>query len=147
MRPVELAGAYAGLATAGQPTDVHIVRRILGVGGDVLYDAAASRNATGDGLDAAVAVQVRSALEQTMCCGGGAASAALGGDVPQFGMTGTVLSGNHAWFAGSTPDLTTVVFAGREGTGPLLAGGGLPAEVWRSYMGQAADPAGQDFAD
>ena len=98
-------------------------------------------------LDAGIAVQIRSALEQAICCGTGT-QAAFGGDVAQFGQTGITLGGQPAWFAGSTPDLTTVVWTGaHEGTDGLLSGGGLPARMWRSYMEQAADATGQEFPD
>ena len=55
--------------TGGRPTDLHIARRVRGADGAVLYDAATRPPVTGSGLDAAVAVQVRPALQQAMCCG------------------------------------------------------------------------------
>ena len=79
-----------------------------------------------------------------MCCGTGA-EAALGGDVAQFGKPGRTPGDREAWFAGSTPDLTTVVWAGsRDGDAPL-SGAVLPGQLWRSYMEQAAHAGGLEF--
>ncbi|HEY7068888.1 MAG TPA: hypothetical protein VH479_02190 [Acidimicrobiales bacterium] len=128
---VDMAEAYATFATAGRRPDVHVVGRILAADGTVLYDAASRPAISGPALDPGIAVQVRNALEQEICCGS-AADTALGGDVAQFGQIGRVPVG-PAWFAGSTPDLTTVVW------------GGLSAQVWHSYMEQAAGAAGAGF--
>jgi len=135
VEPVALAEAYATFATAGRRPDVHVVGRILAADGTVLYDAASRPALPGPALDPGIAVQVRNALEQGICCGSGT-EAALGGDVAQLGQSGSTQGDRDAWFAGSTPDLTTVVWT---------AGGGLPAQVWRSYTEQAADPTGQEF--
>jgi membrane peptidoglycan carboxypeptidase len=77
-----------------------------------------------------------------------AIAAALGcteGNVRVFGKPGRTPGGREAWFAGSTPDLTTVAWAGiHDGDAPL-DGAVLPRELWRSYMEQAADPDGLAF--
>jgi len=143
-KPVELAEAYATFAAAGRRPDVHTIGRILAADGTVLYDAASRPGLAGSALDAGIAVQVRSALEQAICCGTGT-EALLGGDVAQFGKTGLTQGGLQAWFAGSTPDLTTVAWTGApEGDSPI-SGAGLPSQLWRSYMEQAAHAAGLEF--
>jgi membrane peptidoglycan carboxypeptidase len=108
-----------------------VVGRILAADGTVLYDAASRPALLGPALDPGIAVQVRHALEQGICCGSGT-EAGLGGDVAQFGQWGSTQGDLDAWFAGSTPDLTTVVW------------GGLPAQAWRSYTEQAG-ATGQEF--
>jgi membrane peptidoglycan carboxypeptidase len=136
--PIDLAGAYATFATAGRRVDLHAVRRVLSADGSILYDRDATAGpAAGESvLDPDVARQVRSAMEQAICCGTGI-EAALPGGVAQFGKTGTAPSESDAWFAGSTPSLTTVVWVGRVDSAqpiPGLTGGGTPARIWRLFM-------------
>jgi membrane peptidoglycan carboxypeptidase len=69
----------------------------------------------------------------------------LGGDVAQFGKTGRTQGGLQAWFAGSTPDLTTVAWTGAHDGDSPISGAGLPSQLWRSYMEQAAHAAGLEF--
>lgn len=136
VNPIDLAGAYAIFAMAGQPVDLHAVRRVLGADGSVRYDASARPTEGGPVLDPDLAVQVRSAMEQAICCGTGT-EAALPGGVAQFGKTGTTGSQTDGWFAGSTPGLTTVVWVGRLDSPqpiPGLTGGGTPARIWRLFM-------------
>ena len=137
--PTALAGAYATFATGGARPDLHVIRRLLDDEGRVLYDAASRPAEPTHVLDRDVAIEVRQAMEQVICCGTGA-EARLEGDVAQFGKTGTTSRATDAWFAGSTPGLTTVVWAGsiegvEENTG--LTGGGAPARIWKAFMERA----------
>lgn len=136
VNPIDLAGAYATFATAGRAVDLHAVRRILGPGGDVLYDATARPTPAAPLLDPAAALVVRDAMEQAICCGTGT-QASLGPGVAEFGNAGTTGSQADGWFAGSTPALTTVVWVGKmdpAAAGPGITSGGAPAEAWKSFM-------------
>lgn len=135
VNPVDLTRAYATFARAGRPVELHIVRRVLSPDGETLYDTAGQADADAV-LDPTIAVEVRAAMEQAICCGTGA-EAALPGDVAQFGMTGSTGGQADAWFAGSTPELTTVVWVGRLDSPepiPGLTGGGVPARIWKTFM-------------
>ena len=68
---------------------------------------------------------------------------------PQIGKTGTGQEYRDAWFGGSVPQLTTVVWVGfPEGqismqplkTRITVFGGTWPAEIWRAYMSRAVAP-------
>ncbi|HEY0271140.1 MAG TPA: transglycosylase domain-containing protein, partial [Sphingomonas sp.] len=76
---------------------------------------------------------------------GTAKAAALNTQV--FGKTGTTQDNRDAIFVGFVDGLVTAVWVGRDDNKPIpgLAGGGLPAHIWRSFMTQAtgARPLGQ----
>jgi penicillin-binding protein 1A len=68
---------------------------------------------------------------------GTARAAAL--NTPVFGKTGTTQDNRDALFVGFADGLVTAVWVGRDDNKsmPGLAGGGLPARIWRSFMTQA----------
>ncbi len=59
--------------------------------------------------------------------------------IEAFGKTGTSQNNRDAWFIGFAGDLVVGVWVGRDDDKPLggLHGGGLPAMIWRDFMGQA----------
>jgi penicillin-binding protein 1A len=59
--------------------------------------------------------------------------------VPTFGKTGTSQGSRDAYFIGFAADLVAGVWIGRDDNRPMgdLAGGGLPAQIWRRFMVQA----------
>ncbi|HEX8387819.1 MAG TPA: transglycosylase domain-containing protein, partial [Sphingomonas sp.] len=58
--------------------------------------------------------------------------------VEAFGKTGTTQDGRDAWFVGFAGDLVVGVWVGRDDNKPAgLTGGGLPARIWRDFMGSA----------
>ena len=60
-------------------------------------------------------------------------------DVPTFGKTGTSQDNRDAIFVGFAGDLIAAVWIGHDDNRPLpgLSGGGLPARIWRDFMGGA----------
>jgi penicillin-binding protein 1A len=59
--------------------------------------------------------------------------------VPAFGKTGTSQDYRDAWFIGFAGDLVVGVWIGNDDNSPMrnVAGGGLPTQVWRDFMGYA----------
>jgi penicillin-binding protein 1A len=60
--------------------------------------------------------------------------------IPTFGKTGTSQDNRDALFIGFAGDLITAVWIGNDDNSPLgsnMVGGGLPARLWRDFMGQA----------
>lgn len=147
VHPVDLADVYASFAMAGEAVDAHTITRIIDAQGNVIYDADTRPRRTEPALDAGVAVTVREAMEQAMCCGA-RSEAALGDGVAQFGHAGTTSAGTSAWYAGSTPTLTTVVWTGYVGQmNPDRAlRGNDAAPVWHAYVDAVVTgPSDQDF--
>jgi penicillin-binding protein 1A len=69
-------------------------------------------------------------------------SAAL--ETPSFGKTGTTQDSRDALFIGFTEDLVVGVWIGNDDNTPLagqMAGGGLPARIWRDFMTKAVGTA------
>lgn len=60
-----------------------------------------------------------------------------------YGKTGTTQDNRDALFVGFAGDLVTGVWVGRDDNAPIpgLAGGGLPARIWRDFMGRALNDA------
>ena len=56
-----------------------------------------------------------------------------------YGKTGTSQDNRDALFVGFAGGLVTAVWVGRDDNEPLpgVAGGGLPANIWRNFMGEA----------
>jgi penicillin-binding protein 1A len=64
--------------------------------------------------------------------------------VPAFGKTGTTQDSRDALFVGFAQDLVVGVWVGNDDNSPLagqIAGGGLPASIWRDFMTQAVGTA------
>jgi penicillin-binding protein 1A len=61
-------------------------------------------------------------------------------EVPAFGKTGTTQDSRDALFVGFAQDLVVGVWVGNDDNSPMpgaIAGGGLPARIWRDFMTQA----------
>ncbi|HYY43766.1 MAG TPA: transglycosylase domain-containing protein [Actinomycetota bacterium] len=152
VNPLDMASAYATLAAGGvYHPPVAITKIVDTTTGKVIYrDRSEPRRV----LDPAVAYIVTSALEQVIQQGTGT-GANIGR--PAAGKTGTAQEYRDAWFAGYTPDLSTVVWVGYpEGEIEMkpycatslpcrptripasgVTGGSWPAEIWHDFMLQA----------
>ncbi|RDV07938.1 PBP1A family penicillin-binding protein [Sphingorhabdus pulchriflava] len=64
--------------------------------------------------------------------------------IPAYGKTGTSQDYRDALFIGFAGDLVVGVWIGNDDNTPLknMTGGGLPARIWRDFMGQAVKGAG-----
>jgi penicillin-binding protein 1A len=64
--------------------------------------------------------------------------------VPAYGKTGTTQDSRDALFVGFTDDLVVGVWVGNDDNSPLgrnMAGGGLPARIWRDFTSKATGAA------
>jgi penicillin-binding protein 1A len=139
--PLDLASAYATLGDGGVAHDPTILTKVVFVGGDTEQ---ASKPNGRRVVDAKVAGVVTRVLAANVQRGTGTAAALPGR--PVAGKTGTTDSFADAWFAGWTPQLTTVTWVGyptRErpmrGVHGIagVTGGTLPAQIWHTYMTEA----------
>jgi penicillin-binding protein 1A len=129
--PLELTAAYVPFANGGYRPDVHFVRRVTTVSGEVLYE-------NGGGsiprvLRPEVVGMMNSMMIQTLKDG-----TARKADFawPAAGKTGTSQNSRDAWFIGYTSNLTTGVWMGNDDGTPTknITGGSLPAKVWHEFM-------------
>jgi 1A family penicillin-binding protein len=130
---VDMTGVYATIANHGRAANPRGIREIR-LRGD---DTALVRETGGPG---APVLSERSAglltymLREVVATGTG--QRARLADREAAGKTGTTQVARDAWFIGFTADYVVGVWMGNDDNVPLtgVAGGGLPAEIWRETM-------------
>ena len=141
--PLDLASGYATLAGRGVYSRPMAIRKVI-LPGDRGEDTSAGwgeprRRRVMSEEEAYVITKI---LEENMQYGTGTGAALVR---PAAGKTGTTDDHADAWFAGYTPNLTTVVWVGYpQGEIPMenvhgisVSGGSFPAEIWRLFMQRA----------
>ena len=139
--PLELTDVYATFADGGVHHDPQAFESVRGPRGKVIKKLTTKGRRV---LTPNVAAEVTHALQGVVQYGTG--TAATLGSRPVAGKTGTAENFQDAWFCGYVPQLVTCVWVGYpkgeislynvEGVGQV-AGGTLPAEIWREFMGPA----------
>ncbi len=142
--PLEMADAYATLASGGIHRNPIAIRRVA------FPDGHAERPEHPDPrrvVPEAVAYEVWRLLHDNITEGTG--TAAYTGCPGQGGKTGTTDNFTDAWFAGIQPNLATVVWVGYPQSnaiemtsvhGTTVYGGTFPAEIWHSLYSNAEVP-------
>ncbi len=139
--PLELTDVYATFADGGVQHDPQAFESVRGANGKVIKKLTTKGQRV---LSPNVAAELTYALQGVVQHGTGTA-AALGAR-PVAGKTGTAENFQDAWFCGYVPQLVTCVWVGYpkgeiplynvEGVGEV-AGGTLPATIWREFMERA----------
>ncbi len=147
--PINMANAYASIANGGERADAHVVEKVVGKDGEVLYNRPEE---TRSAVDEDIAADTSYAMQQVVQNGTGRAALALGR--PAAGKTGTATAPgkggedvvSSAWFAGYTPQLAAAVMYVRgdgdnqlDGWLPSYFGADYPADTWTAIMQQATD--------
>jgi penicillin-binding protein 1A len=141
--PLEMANAYATLASAGIRHDATAIERVeFPDGEEDASEQGEGRRVLADGI----AYEVTRILSRAVSNGTGTA-AVIG--CPQAGKTGTTDNQTDAWFVGYTPDLATAVWVGypdaRTSMGGSAFGGAFAAPIWKQYMDVARQGRCSDF--
>jgi penicillin-binding protein 1A len=142
--PLDLASAYATLASGGIYAEPMAIRRVVLANGKEDRRAGWGRPKRRRAMSEGAAAVITRILEQNMQSGTGT-RAAFGR--PAAGKTGTNEEHKDAWFAGYTPDLATTVWIGYTRAeipmesvhGIAVSGGSFPAEIWRLFMEPALE--------
>jgi penicillin-binding protein 1A len=138
--PLEMAGAYATLASGG------IRHRPTGIEKVVFPDGKSENLANSKGkrvLTDGQAYEVTKVLKMNVQSGTGTAA---NYGCPAAGKTGTTDEAKDAWFVGYTPELSAAVWVGYPDAGiamPGAQGGTYAAPVWHAFM----VPAHGDYCD
>ena len=140
--PLEMANAYATLASGGIRNEAKGIRKVVFPDGktDDLGKPKRKRVFT-EGQ----AYEVTKILKQNVT-GGTGTRAQIG--CPAAGKTGTTDAFNDAWFVGYTPKLSTSTWVGFPNalqSMPGVAGGTIPAGIWHDYMINAKGENCDDF--
>jgi penicillin-binding protein 1A len=141
--PLELVSAYAPFANGGFAAVPHVIERIKGTDGSILY--ARATQALGRIVDARYVAMMNSMLHETIASGTGRHADLPGW--PAAGKTGTSQDYRDAWFVGYTSHMVTGIWLGNDDNSPTrkAVGGGLPVDVWSRFMRaahQGVAPAG-----
>lgn len=126
---LELTSAYAAIAANEYPIEPHAIP----TGAPGLVDRLLSPKRS---LGGKVHQNMLTLLQATVMQGTGQAA---GLAIPTYGKTGTSQDSRDALFVGFAGDLVVGVWVGRDDDKPLggIHGGGLPARIWRDFMGEA----------
>lgn len=130
---LELTAAYASVANGSYPV------RPRGVDDDPADSDWLSRQLSGPrSYGGRELADLRSLLATVVEAGTGRGANL---PVPTYGKTGTTQDGRDALFVGYAGDLVVGVWVGRDDNKavPGLAGGGLPARIWKDFMVRALD--------
>jgi penicillin-binding protein 1A len=137
--PLEMASAYATIASGGYRSRPTIIKRVEFPDGSAELPRrwrVHRVRVLSDGVTAKAVEILRQNIEQ-----GTGTRAAIG--CPAGGKTGTTDSNTDAWFVGFTPRLATAVWVGYPNDrtemtglyhGANVDGGTFPAEIWGTYM-------------
>jgi len=132
--PLEMAGAYATLASNGWHNKPTMIIRVTDSKGNVLIDNEPQPKLV---LNQWATATLTSELTKVIEKGTGM-NAKI--DRPAAGKTGTTNSERDVWFVGYVPQLATAVWIGNDDYQPIgkaITGGEHAAPVWRAFMLEA----------
>lgn len=130
--PFEVLQSYLTLANLGEQTKLRTLRYVLGTDGQTLLskEKVSEQSLPPDGVAILVAM-----MKQTILGGTGQMVSKSGFAEPAAGKTGTTSDNRDAWFAGFTPDLTTVSWVGYDDNTPHnLTGASGAIPIWLDFM-------------
>ena len=128
---LELTSAYAPFQNGGRAVSPWLIDWVGRPDGALVWRRAPSANARV--FDRALDVQMVAMMQGVIARGTGQRARL---DRPAAGKTGTTQDNRDAWFVGFTPDWLEGVWVGNDDNRPMhgLAGGDLPADIWRRVM-------------
>ncbi len=126
---LELTGAYAAVAANRWPVKPHSLTQEE----EGIFQSLLARRSSFDGETHAMLLDMLNAVV-TQGTGRGAQLA-----IKAYGKTGTSQDSRDALFVGFAGDMVVGVWVGNDDNTPLkgITGGGLPAHIWKDFMGQA----------
>ena len=144
---LDMASGMQTIANEGLHRDPYFVEYIDDADGNRLYTHPLEDERV---LSASTSLETIDILKDVIVSGTGR-GAALDGDRPAIGVTGTENDNANAWFVGATPQLTTAVWVGDPAANtPMVQipefvdvdvhqvqGGTFPAEIWKTFTDTA----------
>jgi penicillin-binding protein 1A len=141
--PLEMANAYATIASGGYRNRPRVIRKITTREGPVKLPAVWRVHRVKAFSDGVTNEAIKILKDNIL--GGTGTRAQIG--CPAGGKTGTTDKNIDAWFVGFTPRLSTAVWVGFPGSarismngmffGANIDGGTFPAQIWGQYMKKA----------
>jgi penicillin-binding protein 1A len=135
--PLEMAQAYAAFSNGGFLAKGYGIQRIRTANGRVLYDRNLEKRPRKSVIGSPSLQYMNQMMREVVISGTGKRARAPNYDIA--GKTGTTSDYRDAWFVGYTGGFVTAVWTGKDDNKPMkgVTGGGAPATIWRSFMGQA----------
>ncbi len=152
MTVLELTSAYALFANGGVRTEPKHILYVLDADGEVVYPSPDDTSIAGTPvLDARVAYQITSCLENVILHGTGRRAVNMGLTRPAAGKTGTTNDYVDAWFVGYTADLIVGVWVGFDKRKPKYLnynqqGAWAALPIWAEFMIDAGRGPEKEFA-
>jgi penicillin-binding protein 1A len=141
--PLDVSKIFSTIASGGIYHEPSCILKITDSSGNVLYEydpqSSPSTKKIFEEPQAFLATQI---LQRVITEGTGKAA---GIGRPAAGKTGTTSDLRDAWFAGYTPELTTIVWMGYQESNKAMepinkrsvTGGAFPAQIWGEFMKEA----------
>lgn len=130
--PVEILQSYQTFSQFGQFQDLSFIERIEDHDHKTVFVFAPKKENKLDPISVQVLVGM---MKETFRSGTAKSSKALGWLLPAAGKTGTTSDSKDAWFAGFTPQATTVVWLGYDrNLSSKLTGASGAVPIWISFM-------------
>jgi penicillin-binding protein 1A len=134
--PLELANAYATIASGGLFAEPVFIRKVVDAHGRVLEE---NRAEPKEVMRPAVAYVLGSMMRAVIEEGTGRRAKVL--DRVLAGKTGTSNESRNVWFGGFSPELVAIVWVGFDNNAPLgrATGGSTALPIWIRYIGRALE--------
>ncbi len=130
--PFEILQAYTTIANFGRFQKLSFIKKIQNSSNGNLFQFESKPEQKIDLTKSAVLVGM---MKETLNSGTAKSARAYGFKNPAAGKTGTTSNGNDAWFAGFTPQLTTVVWLGfDQNLATHLTGASGAVPIWTEHM-------------
>ncbi len=135
--PLEMAQAYAAFSNGGFLAKGYGIQRIRTANGRVLYDRNLEKRPRKSVIGSPSLQYMNQMMREVVISGTGKRARVPNYDIA--GKTGTTSDYRDAWFVGYTGGFVTAVWTGKDDNKPMkgVTGGGAPATIWRTFMGQA----------
>src|SRR5204863_7490289 len=132
---MELVAAFAPFANGGNAVTPHVVERVRGTDGKLLYRSHPPE--LGRVVEERHVAMMNTMMQETLLTG-----TARKAELPGWqaaGKTGTSQDFRDAWFVGYTSHLIAGVWLGNDDNSPTkhVSGGNLPVEIWSRLMREA----------
>jgi penicillin-binding protein 1A len=137
VRLIELTAAYAVIANGGYEVRPYAITEVFDADGKSIFKLAPDRRRV---VSAEQVEQLDEVMRAVVAWGTGR-NAKLSRHVAA-GKTGTSQEWRNAWFIGYTDQYVAGVWLGNDDNSPMnhVAGGGLPAKIWKDMMVRADTP-------
>lgn len=134
--PIEIIDAYRTFANLGKFSASGFIEKLTGNSSQLIFNFTPKFEQKLDENQTAVLIGM---MKETLRSGTAKSAALLGWHKISAGKTGTTSDNKDVWFAGFTPELTTVVWLGYDQpVSSKLTGGSGAVPIWTDYMKTAS---------